>query len=612
MTVRNGDDGAGQRAAVWLADQLRRLDAEAPAGRQEALEIVARETGHLVRAGSLGERATATLFDVQAERFGLDATRVLAAFERGKTELSPAFAPLPPERSTGDAARDAPLGLKDPEPWHEPVDTADVLAEVRATIVRYVVFPNDHAADAVALWAAHTWVLDVADYSPRLHVTGPTKRCGKSRLLEAVGGLVRRPLDAVNATVAVVFRALEAARPTLLLDEVDAIPRERMDELRGILNAGQRRGGKVLRCVGDTHEPKAFDVFGAVALSGIGDLPDTVADRSVRIEMVRKLKREKVERLRVATYEAEVAPLRRRLARWALDNEAVLNEAEPTLPEELDDRAQDGWEILLAVADLAGGEWPERARAAALSLSAARDAAMAEGEAAGLRLLRDLRAVFDARGVDRLATAEMVHDLRALDEAPWESWGSRRKIPGLTSRDVGGLLGPFGVGSSTLRLPDGRRLKGYERGDLADPWARYLGSGDDHKPIPPRSIRDAVTTPSNGPLGSIPIRDRHPLVTDAKVPQTASNSLCHGVTARGGGTGPLATDAAPLDPWKADPRDPADAAGIEAARAERNGELDGRPSPRWRKSPVACSNCNGRTYEPSGRCWACSTAEVTS
>jgi len=159
---------------------------------------------------------------------------------------------------------------------------ARLLDDVQAFLRRYVVL-TDAQATAVVLWAAHTHAIDAFEVTPFLAITSPEKRCGKTRLLDVLELLVANPWRAVMPSEAVVYRKIAADAPTLMLDETDAIfntKNTNTEPLRALLNAGNRRGTSVPRCVGPTQQVVNFEVFGPKALAGIGLLPDTVADRS--------------------------------------------------------------------------------------------------------------------------------------------------------------------------------------------------------------------------------------------------------------------------------------------------------------------------------------------
>ncbi len=196
-------------------------------------------------------------------------------------------------------------------------------------------------------------VIDNVQVAPLAVITAPEMRCGKSQLLNLIGRLSHRPLVASNISPAAMFRVIEAHSPTLLIDEADTFFKEN-EELRGIVNSGHtRQAAYIIRTVGDNHEPKQFSTWGAKAISGIGTLAETIRDRAIILEMRRKLPNESIERLRHAeggVFEC----LASKLARFAQDAGVSIERALPTLPEALNDRAQDNWEPLLAIADYAG------------------------------------------------------------------------------------------------------------------------------------------------------------------------------------------------------------------------------------------------------------------
>jgi len=358
-----------------------------------------------------------------------------------------------------------------------------------AFLRRYVVFPTTAAVDAVTLWVAFTHTIEAFDTSPRLNLMSAEKRSGKSRTLEALELLVRRPAMTSTMSAAVLFRQVDAVHPTLLFDEVDAVfskgKDDRNEELRGLLNAGHRRGVPAYRCGGaKMTEVKAYDAFCAVALAGIGDLPSTIADRSIRIEMKRRAPGETVERFRRRKVTPAAEGICKRLASWAGAHIDELAGAEPDLPDELDDRAQDGWEPLVAIADTAGGDWPARARRAAVELSAGRTA---EDDTIGVRLLADIATVFGS--AERLSSADLAARLAGLEEAPWGDWYGRP----LDARGLAKKLKPFGIRPRKVRLGEAT-AQGYVRGDFADAWCRYGSPAPDSsiQPEQPEHRRSAT------------------------------------------------------------------------------------------------------------------------
>lgn len=368
--------------------------------------------------------------------------------------------------------RDGPgVGVLFPtsEPWPTPVSGPDILNELEEVIHCFVVLSNEAAA-AVALWILHTHALDAAQVSPRLAILSPTKRCGKSTMLKLLGTLVRKPLTTANLTAAALFRGIEAYEPTLLVDEADTFLEARED-LRGVLNAGHdRQSATVLRCAGEELEPRLFRVFAPVAIAAIGRLPDTLMDRSILIEMRRKTGSERVDRFTRVEREG-LAGVPRRCVRWVGDNLTALRTARPTAPSEIDDRGADNWEALFAIADRAGGDWPERARAAAKALSGAR-AEAEDGDDLAVQLLSDVRLVFAEVGDERVTSKALTSALAALEGRPWAEISRGRPI---SDRLVARLLGRFRVKPKSIRVGDATP-KGYLLHDLRDAFARYLAT----------------------------------------------------------------------------------------------------------------------------------------
>ncbi len=345
-----------------------------------------------------------------------------------------------------------------------------LLDEIVAFISQYVVCTEAQRV-AVVLWIVHTHAVEAADATPYLAVTSAEKQSGKSRLLQVVSFLVARPWVAITPSEAVLFRKIEKDHPTLLLDETDAVfgPHAPSREgLRGVLNAGNRRGVTVPRCVGEgaKMEVVEFDVFGAKAFAGIGRLPETIADRSIRIRLKRRSDTEELRRYRPRAAEAEALPLKRKIERWCKAHLDALTGAEPSVPDGLSDRAVEAWEPLWAIADLAGDIWPERARSAALELAAP---GMEQEKSARVRLLEDIRSVFAEHGVPRLTTATLVRDLTRLPESPWNDW----KGKGLNAHTLGRLLGEWDIDSDTWRIKQ-RQRRGYRLDQFQDAFERYL------------------------------------------------------------------------------------------------------------------------------------------
>jgi hypothetical protein len=325
--------------------------------------------------------------------------------------------------------------------------------------------------------------MDAWDSTPRIAFLSPEPASGKSRALEATELLVPNPICTVNVSPAYLFRKIadQDERPTILFDEIDTVfgtrkSAEANEDVRALLNAGHRRGAVVGRCVtrGKAVETEELPAYAAVALAGLGWLPPTLMSRSIIVRMRRRAPGEHVEPFRRRIHEKDGERLRARLARWARAYEKALTDAYPELPEDVVDRDADLWEALIAIADCAGGNWPARARAAALVLV---KASKEETEVSlGLRLLRDLKAVFADEAA--MMTVDILAALTALPEAPWASLNGQP----ISDRFLAHRLRQYGVKSRPFRTGLGKVVKGYLRADLHDVWLRYApataGSAD--------------------------------------------------------------------------------------------------------------------------------------
>jgi Protein of unknown function (DUF3631) len=362
------------------------------------------------------------------------------------------------------------------------IDGAELLDEVRAWLARFVAYPSEHAKVAHALWVAHTHLMDAWDSTPRIAFLSPEPGSGKTRALEVTELLVPNPVEAVNVTPAYLFRKVGEANPTILYDEIDTVfgPKAKdNEEIRGLLNAGHRKGAVAGRCVvkGKTVETEEIPAYCAVALAGLGGLPDTLLSRSVVVRMRKRAPSERVEQFRRREHEPGGAELRDRLAGWANAVRAKVTGAWPDMPCGVEDRDADIWEALLAVADQAGGEWPHTARVAAVALVAE---SKRSTPSLGVLLLSDMRVVFG--DAEALSTELILQRLHALDESPW---AALRGKP-LNARGLATRLGNYGVHSKTIRVGDSTP-RGYVREDLHDAWQRYLS-------LPPMESATSATS----------------------------------------------------------------------------------------------------------------------
>jgi putative DNA primase/helicase len=322
--IPGGNDSAGDVTAT----ELKRL---------AALPALAYEQQREPAAARLGIRVTA--LDKMVRKLQADATSGTSALPHWKVE-----------------------------PWATEVSGSELLADIEKLFRRYIVLPEG-AGVALALWTLHAWTVDAGDISPFLVLVSPTKRCGKTNTLILLYYLTPRSELASNITPSALFRYIEDVRPTLLIDEADSFLKGN-EEMRGILDSGHTKtAAHVIRNVeiNGEHRPRRFSTWAPKAIATIRTLADTLEDRAVVLILQRKPKTAKVERLRRRDSQ-EFETLRRKAARWAADNFDKLTDPDPKIPEALNDRAEDNWRPLLAIADLAGEDWASRARDAACML----------------------------------------------------------------------------------------------------------------------------------------------------------------------------------------------------------------------------------------------------
>lgn len=356
----------------------------------------------------------------------------------------------------------------------EQMNPVEIFDRLRDFFSKYAVLPP-HVAEVLALWVAHTYVSAQFYTTPRIVLSSPVPGSGKTRVLELVGLLCFKPTMTMNATTAAVYRTLSLsplAPPTIVFDEIDTIFGSKAtpqgEELRALMNSGYKVGAAVLRCDGDNNEPREFPTFAPLIMAGLaGSLPDTVATRSIIIEMKKRRRGEKVAPYRERKVKAEIEPLREAMVQWLIAQDTVFLDAEPDMPRGVEDRPAEVWEPLLAIADQVGGHWPVTAREACKSFVFAPSR---KPPSLGVELLSDIRDILGDD--DRIKTVELIDSLRRREESPW-------KEQDLTARRMAQMLAGYSVKSTDARFSDGTR-KGYvtyatrDQGGLNDAFSRYL------------------------------------------------------------------------------------------------------------------------------------------
>jgi hypothetical protein len=395
-----------------------------------------------------------------------DAYDSLASMEGGLIGRLPPKSELQPGRVLPSADMEL---LRSPEVWPDPVDAAGVLDAVARRFGSYLAL-DAASIDGATLWTAHTHAFAAFSHTPRLNLTSPEKGCGKTTAVRIIASLTPRPLRTESVTAPVLFRMVESFGPTLLLDELDTYLAKH-DELRGLLNAGHERGAKVYRCEGPHNEVRGFSSFAPAALAGIGALPSTLHDRSIVVRLLRAMPGEIALRWDSRNTAVETQ-LCRKLARLAADNFARLENCDPKLPQAAHNRLADNWRPLFAFAEVAGGDWPERAARAFARL--VRPDKL-EGDSIGTQLLADINRIFHEKGVDKVPSAELAAALAACEGRPWPEFGPGQKP--VSPHQMATLLSKYGIMPQKWRN-GGRTERGYLRADFGLAFQRFLQGRD--------------------------------------------------------------------------------------------------------------------------------------
>lgn len=328
------------------------------------------------------------------------------------------------------------------EPWPDPVEGDSLLRDLIRRIHRHVVCVPEVSLTS-ALWVLFSWVHDeAAVHSPMLLVTSAEAECGKTTLLNLVSYWMPRAIASVEISRAALFRAIKLWSPSFAIDEFDDVLKATGDsekaELRSVINSGHTRGSGVLRCVGDEKTPELFPTFAPKALGMVGrKLPVTTLGRCIVVELRRRAKDERIDEF-AHKDDSELESQRSRLLRWSMDNVDALRDATVAMPEGFHNRRANNWRLLFAIADLCSGveDFGDQARFAAVKLEGASDTS-----SIGVRLLADIKRIFDEDKCEAILSATLVARLKEDPEAPWAEWNHGK---GLTQNSLAVLLGGGG------------------------------------------------------------------------------------------------------------------------------------------------------------------------
>jgi hypothetical protein len=437
--------------------------------------------------------------------------RKLAAERLGIDRVGALDAAVKSARSENGVAGGQGRGpsIAEAEPWADSVNLADALDQAVLAYSRYLILPPG-GAELMALWSMGTHCFQQFAIFPRLAITSPVKECAKSLLLRVLKRTTARPVIMTNANIAPLFRMISLRRPSIFLDEADNYLNDKPD-LLALLNDGHAQGGRVWRCEGENNEVREFDVFAPVAIAMINRPPPTLLSRSLEINMQRKRPGETTANFRGDRVDPVLLGIQRKFARAAADSASALQSADPDMGHLLN-RDADNWRPIFAIADLAGEVWSLRVRQLAQDAVAAKS-----DQSIDEQLLANLLSAFQAKGTDRLSSEDAIAYLTSLDEGPWAEWKGGKPLckAGLARR-----LSKFRINSGTIRLDDGRTLKGYKCEDFKEAFEQYL---------PPQSV--TASQPNNDVhcdgLQNV-TSESH--VTLSKASQSNNHGHCDGVT----------------------------------------------------------------------------------
>lgn len=322
---------------------------------------------------------------------------------------------------------------------------ANTLDTITKWLAGYVVFPNSHCAPTRALWAAHTWVSPSFYTTPRIILSSPVPGSGKIRVLELLEGICHAPFMTVNSSTAALYRRIAQSSgdgktpPTALYDEVDALFGKRStpqsEEVRALLNAGYKAGGTVDRCEGGAASMKVirFPVCVPAALAGLpGNMPATITARAITMEIKKTPPRGRSSHIANAMPAPKSPPP---VTNWPHKWKIWLGiwpTPAPSCPMEWRIARPRCGEPLLAIADAAGGHWPNTARAACRAFVFTPER---RPVSLGVELLHDIREVMDGR--ETISTNDLLAGLRSREESAWMDLDGGR---GITARRMAQLL----------------------------------------------------------------------------------------------------------------------------------------------------------------------------
>jgi Protein of unknown function (DUF3631) len=395
------------------------------------------------------------------------------------------------------------------EVWAEPVDGAALIAQIERRITRHLLMVSAAGTMGAAFWTLQCWLhQEIALFSPILAPWSAEAEQGKTTLLDVISYMVPRPHREVRPTISI-YSTIDSEEPTLFIDEGEKLFKDR--NLEEIINNSWSRGYRVHRMVRGARMP--FKIFcpKAVGLLGRNDVPPATATRCLFIEMMAPTEAEtKFLEKFMKRDDEELREIRLKSARWASDNAAVLRDAKPVMPIGFVNRLADNWSLMFAIADLIGGEWPERLRRAAMQLAPTIDD---QNLTDGKRLLAEFRVLFGKLKRPWVTSKEIN---RHLTEDPLGPWSYYHGHP-ITEREIAHLLRKM---HQIQHRKVTKTLWGFRAEDFVEKFKRILRdplptSGDLEigKLTPPPDLQISPSTPAKSDvvINKIALKSGHRL-----------------------------------------------------------------------------------------------------
>jgi len=367
---------------------------------------------------------------------------------------------------------------KDIIPYPEGVNGLELINSLIKIIKKYIVMTPEEAV-ATAYWILQTYNVNMFTYAPRLLIISPEKRCGKSTLLRLLELLCYRAYPTGNCTASVLYKIIEKEQPTVLIDESDTFFGAN-NEIKNIINTGfQKRFGVARSCGKNFENIKHYNVFGLMAVASINNLPDTIMDRGIKINMRRKLPTENVELLRERVVEEEFEVIKQKCRRFMLDYGKQAGEHIMGNIQGLNDRACDVWEGIVGIASIVGDT--ERVINAAKNISKNN---ADDSDNTKNRLLKDILQIFVKHNFFDLSSAYIVNELIEFTDSPWRENNNGRPM---TPYKLASLLREYKIPTFQKNI-DGSNTRHYSFESFADVFARYI----------PLEYKQAIQTKERG------------------------------------------------------------------------------------------------------------------